>query len=64
MTVFPFQIGEVTGLYNRVLKARTRGSDVDPPERKDVVTISSEGKRQQVINETQAAVLARIKSGG
>lgn len=64
MTVFPFQIGEVTGLYNRVMKARTRGSDVDPPERNDVVTISSEGKRQQVINETQAAVLARIKSGG
>ncbi|MHB1011378.1 MAG: hypothetical protein ACYC37_00505 [Desulfobacteria bacterium] len=64
MTVFPFQIGEVTGLYSRVLKARTRGSDVDPPERKDVVTISSEGKRQRVIDEAQAAVLARIKSGG
>lgn len=64
MTVFPFQIGEVTGLYHRVMKARSRGSDVDPPERNDVVTISSEGKRQRVIDETQAAVLARIKSGG
>ena len=65
MTVFPFQIGEVTGLYNRVMKARSRGPDVDPPpERNDVVTISSEGKRQQVIDETKAAVLARIKGGG
>ena len=64
VTVFPFQIGEVTGLYHRVLKARSRGSDVDPPERKDVVTISSEGKRQRVIDEAQTAVLARIKSGG
>ncbi len=64
MTVFPFQIGEVTGLYHRVLKARLRGSDVDLPERKDIVTISSEGKRQRVIDETQTAVLDRIKSGG
>ncbi len=64
MGVFPFQIGEVTGLYSRVLKARTRGSDVDSPERKDVVTISSEGKRQRVIDQTQTAVLARIRSGG
>ena len=64
MTVFPFEIGEVTGLYNRVMKARLRGSDVDPPERKDIVTISSEGKRQRVIDQTQTAVLARIKSGG
>ncbi|MGZ8460805.1 MAG: hypothetical protein ACXWW2_10285 [Candidatus Deferrimicrobiaceae bacterium] len=63
MTVFPFQIGEVTGLYNRVMKSRSRGSDIDAPERVDVVTISSEGKRQRVINETQAAVLARIKGG-
>jgi hypothetical protein len=62
VTVFPFQIGEVTGLYNRVMKARTRGTDVDPPERKDVVTISSEGKRQRVIDEAQTAVLARIRS--
>lgn len=64
MTGFPFQISEVTGLYNRVMKARSRGSDIDPPERHDVVTISSEGKRQRVIDETQTAVLARIKSGG
>jgi len=64
VTVFPFQIGEVTGLYNRVLKARTRSPDIDPPERNDVVTISSEGKRQQVIDETKTAVLARIKGGG
>lgn len=64
MTAFPFHIGEVTGLYNRVMKARSRGSDVEPPERNDVVTISSEGKRQRVIDETKAAVLARIKSGG
>ena len=64
MTVFPFQFGEVTGLYHRVMKARSHGPDVDPPERTDIVTISSEGKRQRVIDQTQAAVLARIKGGG
>jgi len=64
VTVFPFQIGVVTGLYNRVMKVRSRGPEIDPPERKDVVTISSEGKRQQVIEETKIAVLNRIKGGG
>ena len=64
VTVFPFQIGEITGLYNRVMKVRSRGSEIDHPERKDIVTISSEGKRRQVIDETQIAVLARRKGGG
>ena len=64
MTVYPFQMGEVASLYNRVMKERSRDRDVDPPMRNEVVTISSEGKRQRAIEESKAAVLARIKSGG
>ena len=60
----PFQVGEVTGFYNRVMKTRLRGPDVGLPERNDVVTVSSEGKRQRVIDETKAAVLVHIRSDG
>lgn len=61
---FPFQVGDVTGFYHRVMKTRLRGPDVDLPERNDVVSVSSVGKRQRVIDETKAAVLVRIKSDG
>jgi hypothetical protein len=61
---FPFQVGDDTGFYNRVMKTRLRGPDVDLPERNDVVAVSSAGKRQRVIDETKAAVLVRIKSDG
>ena len=64
MMSFPFQVGDVTGFYNRVMKTRLRGPDINLPERNDVVTVSSEGKRQRVIDETKAAVLLRIKSNG
>ena len=61
---FPFQVGNDTGFYHRVMKMRLRGPDVDLPERNDVVTVSSEGKRQRVIDETKAAVLVHIRSDG
>ena len=61
---FPFQVGDDTGFYNRVIKMRLRGPDVDLPGRNDVVTVSSEGKRQRVIDETKAAVLVHIRNVG
>jgi hypothetical protein len=64
VTIFPFEIGEVAGLYNRILKTRPHASDTDSPDRTDVVTISSEAKRQKVLEETQSAVLVRIRNGG
>ncbi|MBE0569823.1 MAG: hypothetical protein IH576_04195 [Deltaproteobacteria bacterium] len=63
MTVFPFQIGEVTGLYHRVLKSRDLSVETETAELKDVVTLSAEAKRQKILEETKNAVLSRIKSG-
>jgi hypothetical protein len=64
VTVLPFQIGEVTGLYQRVLKTRSHTSETEAAEKKDVVTISAEAKRAKVLEEAQSAVLARIKHRG
>lgn len=65
MTVFPFQIGEVTNLYHRVLKSRDLSveTEAEPAELKDVVTLSAEAKRQKIHEETKNAVLNRIKTG-
>ena len=63
MTVFPFQIGEVTSLYHRVLKSRDLSVETESTELKDVVTLSAEAKRQKILEETKSAVLSRIKSG-
>jgi hypothetical protein len=63
MTVFPFQIGEVTSLYHRVLKSRDLAVEAETAELKDVVTLSAEAKRQKILEETKNAVLSRIKSG-
>jgi hypothetical protein len=63
MTVFPFQIGEVTSLYHRVLKSRDLTSEPETTELKDVVSLSAEAKRQKILEETQNAVLSRIKTG-
>jgi len=63
MTVFPFQIGEVTGLYNRVLKSRDLSMEAETTELKDVMTLSAEARRQKILEETKNAVLSQIKSG-
>jgi len=65
MTVFPFQIGEVTNLYTRVLKSRDLSveTEAESAELKDVVTLSAEAKRQKIHEETKNAVLNRIKTG-
>ncbi len=66
MTVFPFQIGEVTRLYHRVLKSRDlsveRETEADSAGLKDIVTLSAEARRQRVLQETQDAVLNRIRN--
>jgi len=60
MTLFPFQIGEVTGLYQRVLKTRRQSLEADLPETKDVVSISAEAKRRKILEEIRDAVPARV----
>ena len=64
MTVFPFPIGEVAILYDRVLKTRTPPSDAGSPERKDVVSISAEAKRRKYLEETRSDTPLRVQNGG
>jgi len=64
MTIFPFQIGEVAGLYQRILKTRSHFSEAETEEKKDVVSISAEAKRQKILEEAKSAVLVSIKRGG
>jgi len=64
MTIFPFQIGEVTSLYHRVLKSRDLSveAESETADLKDIVKISAAAKRQNILEETQNAVLNHIKS--
>ena len=63
MTINPFQINQMMQTYNRTLKL-SAGSllEKDQPEPEDVVIISSEAKKKQILNEAKGAVLERIRS--
>ncbi|MDA8172526.1 MAG: hypothetical protein M0033_01230 [Nitrospiraceae bacterium] len=62
MTIFPFQMKEMMHLYTRALKLPTSVLlEKDQAEPKDVVMISSEAKKKQVLDEAKGAVLERIR---
>ncbi|MDA8090890.1 MAG: hypothetical protein M0Z61_11830 [Nitrospiraceae bacterium] len=62
MTINPFQINQMMQTYNRTLKL-SPGTllEKDQPEPEDVVMISSEAKKKQILNEAKGAVLERIR---
>ena len=66
MMKFSFQIGEVTSLYHRVLNGKDLSVKAEPEKAelkdKDIVNISAAAKRQNIFEETQSAVLSRIKA--
>ncbi|MDA8389010.1 MAG: hypothetical protein M0Z58_10180 [Nitrospiraceae bacterium] len=67
MTIFPFQINEMTRLYSRTMKlpaSALTDSETDQAEPKDVVMISSEAKKKQILDEAKGAVLERIRHAG
>ncbi|MDA8087390.1 MAG: hypothetical protein M0Z75_11885, partial [Nitrospiraceae bacterium] len=65
MTIFPFQMKEMTHLYTRALKLPTSALlEKDQPEPEDVVMISSEAKKKQILDEAKGAVLDRIRQAG
>lgn len=65
MTIFPFQINEVMHLYNRVSKLKPSAIlEREAAEPRDVVNISTEAKKRQVMDQARADVLERIRSGG
>jgi len=62
MTVFPFQINEVMHLYNRVSKLKPSNIlEKEQPEPQDIVHISTEGKKRQILEQTRSDVLERIR---
>lgn len=62
MTVFPFQLSEVMHLYNRVSKLKPSAIlEKEATEPKDVVNISAEGKKRQILDQARTEVLDRIR---
>lgn len=64
MTIFPNQIGEVLHLYNRVSKMKPstlleKESDSTGP--RDMVSISEDAKKQQILSQAKSEVLERIR---
>jgi len=64
MNVFSFKTQEVTSLYHRVLKSRDLSlrTESETTELKDIVNVSVAAKRQNILEETQSAVLDCIKA--
>ena len=62
MTVFPFQLNEMTHLHNRLsmlkLSSLLGKEQADPG---DAVRISAEAKKRQIFDQTRTEVLRRIR---
>jgi hypothetical protein len=63
MTVAPFQTDEVMQLYNRISKLKPSMilDKEEQPEPQDVVHISAEAKKKQIVEQTRSEVLDRIR---
>ncbi len=62
MTVLPFQINEVMHLYNRLSKLKPSAIlDRDRAEPQDVVNISAEAKKRQILDQARTEVLEQIR---
>ncbi len=62
MTVFPFQVNEVMHLYNRLSKLKPSTIlEKDQGEPQDVVNISAEEKKRQIMEQARTEVLEQIR---
>jgi hypothetical protein len=62
MTILPFQINEVMHLYNRVSKlSPSTILDREKDEPQDIVNISPEAKKKQIIQQAKSEVLERVR---
>ncbi len=62
MTVFPFQINEVAHLYNRLSKLKhSTIIEKEQGEPQDVVHISAEAKKRQILDQARTGVLEQIR---
>jgi len=62
MAIFTFEIGEVAGLNNRVLKVRDLSdTETETAKLNDVVYISAEARHKKILEEAHSAVMNSIK---
>ena len=62
MTVFPFQVNEASHLYNRLSKLKPSAIlEKDQGEPQDVVHISPEAKKRQILDQARTEVLEQIR---
>lgn len=61
MTIAPFQTNEVMQLYNRISKLKPSMILDKEAEPEDVVKISAEAKKKQILEQTRSEVLERIR---
>jgi hypothetical protein len=62
MTILPQQITDVMRLYTRVAKMRPSALlNREPATAKDIVNISDEAKKQQILSQAKNEVLATIR---
>jgi len=62
MTIFPFQFNEVMHLYNRVSKLRPAALlEREQGEPQDIVNVSAEAKKRQILEQARSEVLERVR---
>ena len=67
MTIFPYQVSEMMHVYTRTMKlpaAALTDNEEERAEPQDVVMISSEAKKKQILDEAKGAVLDRVRHAG
>jgi len=63
MTVLPFQINEVMHLYNRLSKLKPSAIlEKEQGGPRDIVHISAEAKKRQVLDQARSEVLDQIRN--
>ena len=62
MMVFPFPLQEVSHLYNRLSKLKPSAIiEKEQSEPQDVVHISAEAKKRQILDQARTEVLEQIR---
>ncbi len=62
MSILPFQTGEVASIYNRISKLNSLSIlEKEKEEPQDVVDISSEARKRQVIEQAKTEILKTIR---
>jgi hypothetical protein len=62
MTVTPFQLNEAMHLYNRLSKLKPSAIlEKEPSEPRDVVNVSAEAKKRQILDQARTEVLDQIR---